>query len=213
MPKNKKTKEKKIINIAVPVCSLYLFDVCSAFLAFGDIFGLLSQLFLPFRGKKELIHLCWSHSLNASHLETSTVSDSRARTQNRPLLSHLVEMLPFICSRHWNWSVNTTTRYAVDCQRSNRFYFFMIGIFESSNAKLIIVSVVNCLLQCAFVISEDQVRAPFALPGQNNTRPLRGWKDEVLVYPCMFIIRSLVETCDLEHHKIKICFPCFRKYI
>lgn len=166
------------IQISVPVCSLYLFDVCSAFLAFGDIFGLLSQLCLPFRGKKEPIHLCWSHSLNASHLETSTVSDSRARTQNRPLLSHLVEMLPFICSRHWNWSVNTNTRYAVDCQRSNRFYFFMIGIFESSNAKSIIVSVVNCLLRCAFVISEDQVRAPFALPWAKQCKAsawMKGW--------------------------------------
>lgn len=91
------------------------------------------SLHAKLRRRGSWVFVCRVTSLNATHHETSTVSNSCFRVQHRPPLSLLVETALLICSRHWNWtlSFNTNTRHVRGCQKRDQFslFFFFNWIF------------------------------------------------------------------------------------
>lgn len=183
---------------------LHLVDtVWSALIAFTDIYGSMSNLCLP----------CWSRkgactsfaevtSLNAAHLETSTVSDSRVQVQHRALLSHLVEMETLICSRHWNWSVNTNTRYARGCQKGGIGSPF--PLMESFFWSCKMDHSLRCqLLPATCTCYQREPGSGTFCPLKQNNIAFARMKGRGVGLPLRVHNKVPVETCGLVCHRIK----------
>lgn len=162
---------------------------------------------------------CQVTSLNVTHHESSTVSNSRFRTQHRPSLSLWVETAALICSRHWNWTLSftTNTRYVRGCQEKGQSFlsssssFFLPSLYDY--AKWIIFWVVNCgYHQYIYVNSVDLVRGPFT-PLEQNNKAFAGMKGRGVSLPLHAHNKVPLETCDLRVSIDKICFPCFKKML